>query len=78
MPGDKNGGLVYSHLQNSTTAGDILSRLGMVVGNKMLEDSDTCFLSGGVHKLRSNLYDSYKKWDLIYNPLLLNQYICPE
>jgi hypothetical protein len=31
---------------------DILTKLGMVVGNKMLEDSNTCLLSGGVHKLR--------------------------
>jgi hypothetical protein len=52
MPGDTNGELVYSHLQNSTTAGDILTKLGMVVGNKMFEDRDTCFLSGGVHRLR--------------------------
>ncbi len=52
MPGDTNGGLVYSHLQNSTIAGDTLTKLGMVVGNKMLEDLGTCFLSGSVHKLR--------------------------
>ncbi len=52
MPGDTNGGLVYSHLQNSTTAGDILTKLGIIVGGKMLEDRDTCFLSGVVHKLR--------------------------
>jgi hypothetical protein len=50
MPGDKNGGLMYSHLQNSTTAWDILTKLGMAVGNRMLEDRHTCFLSGGVHK----------------------------
>jgi hypothetical protein len=36
MPGHTNGGLFYSHLQNSTTAGDILAKLGMVVRNKML------------------------------------------
>jgi hypothetical protein len=52
MPGDANGGLVGSHLQNSTTAGDILTKLGMVVRNEMLEGRDTYFLSGGVHKLR--------------------------
>ncbi len=52
MPGDTNGGLVYSHLQNSKTAGDILTKLGMLVRDKMLEDLDTCFLSGSVHKLR--------------------------
>ncbi len=46
MPGDTNGGLVYSHLQNSTTAGDILTKLGMLVRDKMLEDRGTCFLSG--------------------------------
>jgi hypothetical protein len=46
MPGDWNGGLNHSHLQNSTTVWDILTKLGMVVGNKMLEDYDTGFLSG--------------------------------
>jgi hypothetical protein len=52
MPGDTNGGLDYSQLQNSTTAEDILTKLGIVVGNRMLEDHDTRFLSGSVHKLR--------------------------
>jgi hypothetical protein len=46
LKNDTNGGLVYSHLQNSTTAGDILTKLGMLVVNKMLEDRYTCFLSG--------------------------------
>jgi hypothetical protein len=45
-------GLIYSHLQNSTTARDNPAKLGMVVGKRMLVDRDICFLSGGVHKLR--------------------------
>jgi hypothetical protein len=52
ISGDKNGGLKYFHLQNSTTAWNILTKFGMVVENRMLEDRDTCFLSGSVHKLR--------------------------
>jgi hypothetical protein len=51
MSGDTNGGLMYSHFQNSTTAWNISAKLGMVVENRMLENRDTCFLSGGVHKL---------------------------
>jgi hypothetical protein len=41
MSGDKNDGLIYFYLQNSTTVWDILTKLGMVVGNRILEDCDT-------------------------------------
>ncbi len=68
MSGDKNGGLMYSHLQNSTTAWDISTKIGMAVGNRTLKDRDTCFLSevsiNYVKKLFYNIFDLHENFEI--------------
>ncbi len=38
VPEDQNGGLTYSHLENSTIIWFSSSKLGMIVKNEKLED----------------------------------------
>ncbi len=50
--GNKNGGLIYSHFQNSPTVWNKPAKLGRDVENGLLENWGIDFLPGNVHKFR--------------------------
>jgi hypothetical protein len=52
ITGDKNGGLIYSHFQNSPTVWNSLTKLGGGVENGLWENWNIDFLPGSVRKLR--------------------------